>query len=274
VLTPAKEITHLAKSVIPLAKITALKMTSSAQSSHIGSALSVIEILSALYSAKKLTHEETGLDSIKIVFSKGHAAAGLYAVMHSLGYLTDPQIVSFCDDGSLIYGHVSHLVSPAIELSTGSLGHGLPFGLGIAKASKLNHQDATRVYVVISDGECDEGTTWESALLANQFELNNLCVIIDRNQIQSLGHTESILKLEPLRDKWESFGWNVLEVNGQDVNQITESIFEFNGPLCIIANTKKGAGVSFMEGQLAWHYKAPSRNELSSAIREIKSSQQ
>lgn len=265
------EVSHLAKSIIPGARITALRMTSTAQSSHIGSSLSAIEILSSLYSLKKLTHEITGSDSVSVVFSKGHAAAGLYAVMHCLEYLTDSQITSFCDDGSLLYGHVSHLVSPAIELSTGSLGHGLPFGLGLAQAAKLNNNFDKRIYVVISDGECDEGTTWESALIANQFKLDNLCVIIDRNYIQSLGNTENVLKLEPLGKKWMSFGWKTVDIDGQDIDQIINSLSEIDGPLCVIANTKKGAGVSFMEDQLAWHYKSPSIEELSSAIQEIKS---
>ena len=265
----ASEIAQLAKSVAPQSRITALKMTAAAQSSHIGSSLSAIEILATLYSYKLRSYSEHGQDSIKVVFSKGHASSGLYAVMHALGYLSDSEIASFCVDESLLYGHVSHLVSPAIELSTGSLGHGLPFGLGMAKAAKIQKNDQQRIYVVISDGECDEGTTWESALLANQLELTNLCVIIDRNYIQSLGHTESVLKLEPLKEKWVSFGWTTVEIDGQSIDEISKAIIDFSGPLCVIANTVKGAGVSFMEDQLAWHYKSPSSKDLESAISEI-----
>ena len=265
----ASEIAQLAKSVAPQSRITALKMTAAAQSSHIGSSLSAIEILATLYSYKLRSYSESDEDSIKVVFSKGHAASGLYAVMHTLGYLSDSEIESFCADESLLYGHVSHLVSPAIELSTGSLGHGLPFGLGMAKAAKIQMNDQQRIFVVISDGECDEGTTWESALLANQLELNNLCVIIDRNHIQSLGHTESVLKLEPLKEKWVSFGWTTVEIDGQSIDEITKAVINFNGPLCVIADTLKGAGVSFMENQLAWHYKSPSPKDLESAILEI-----
>ena len=141
--------------------------------------------------------------------------------------------------------------------------------MGLAQAAKLNKNLDKRIYVVISDGECDEGTTWESALIANQFKLDNLCVIIDRNNIQSLGNTENVLKLEPLGEKWKSFGWKTVDIDGQSVDQIINSISEIDGPLCVIANTRKGAGVSFMEDKLAWHYKSPSAEELSSAIQEI-----
>jgi transketolase len=259
----------LAESVARTARATAIKMTHASKASHIGSALSSIDILSCLYSMRKVERENGSVEIAKIVFSKGHATAGLYAVLHALGHLTDADIQSYCEDGSKFYGHTNHLASSEIELSTGSLGHGLPFAAGIALSFYLRKDVTTKTFVVISDGECDEGTTWETALIANQLNLKNLCVIIDRNFIQSLGATEDVLKLEPLADKWKSFGWNVAECNGNDVNELMDSLQTFEGPYCLIANTSKGAGVGFMENKLEWHYRSPNEAEAAAAIAEV-----
>ena len=259
----------LAESVARKARISAIEMTNRSKASHIGSALSSIDILSCLYSMKKAAEDLNPDLTPKIIFSKGHATAGLYAVLNVLGYITDDDIESYCKDGSKFYGHTNHLASSAIELSTGSLGHGLPFGAGVAWSAYLRNDFKTKTYVVISDGECDEGTTWETALIANQLNLKNLCVVIDRNFIQSLGATEDVLKLEPLAEKWRSFGWNVKECKGNDMNALLKALESFEGPTCLIANTSKGAGVSFMENKLEWHYKSPSDSEASSAISEI-----
>ena len=174
------------------------------------------------------------------------AAAGLYAVLHSLGLLNS-DLDDFCKDNSKIYGHINHLASSHISLSTGSLGHGLPFGVGIALANKLKKSNS-KVFVVISDGELNEGTTWESALFAGHHSLSNLVVVIDRNRIQSLGFTEDTLKLDPIDEKWQSFGWNTVEIDGHNYGEILDAaILETTKPLCVVANTIKGKGVTYME---------------------------
>jgi transketolase len=246
--------------------ISALEMTSSAKTSHIGSCLSVVDILSACLIIKSRIEPKS-----KVLLSKGHAAAALYACLHHLGELGSEALENFCSDGSSLYGHVNHFAADWIPLSTGSLGHGLPFSVGIASGKQMKKEEGN-VYVIISDGECNEGTTWESALIANKLRLDNLKVIIDRNQIQSLGRTEEVLPLEPLKDKWEAFGWTAHVIDGHDTEQILLRILEpAAGPVCVIADTVKGHGVQFMEGKLAWHYKSLSENELVEAKKQIES---
>lgn len=262
------KVVNLSKKISKDSRISILKMTSSAQVSHVGSCLSVVDILSSTFS---LYSSRRKIDSLELILSKGHAAAALYAVLDSLDFL-DSNLESYCKDESPIYGHINHKASERIPLSTGSLGHGLPFGVGVALASKLRQRDK-RIIVIISDGELNEGTTWESALLASHHNLSNLTVFIDRNRIQSLGDTEQILKLDPMAPKWQAFGWEVIEIDGHDHKLIFNSLQRTSDrPLCIIANTIKGKGVSFMENELKWHYKYASPDELELAIREIKES--
>ena len=169
-------------------------------------------------------------------------------------------------NGAPLGGHITSLGVKGVELSTGSLGHGLPYGVGIA-IGKKRAEITGKVFVVMSDGECDEGTTWESALLANHHNLDNLVVIVDRNRIQSLRSTEETLKLEPFAEKWQAFGWEVTEIDGHDYSQITESLSTKNSrPLVIIANTTKGKGIKFMENSVLWHYKSPSEDDLQVAL--------
>lgn len=240
-------------------------MTSRSQASHIGSCLSVIDLLAVTFSQKTLD-ESSGNN--EILLSKGHAAAGLYAVLDALGLLIYP-LESYCEDESQLYGHVNHHASSQIPLSTGSLGHGLPFAIGLALSNKKlgNNQ---KTIVIISDGELNEGTTWESALIAPQHELSELILIIDRNGIQSLGFTEETLRLNPIASKWENFGWDVIEIDGHDHAEILSAMCSMNKkPLCVIANTVKGKGVTFMEDSVKWHYKAPSIVEMNMALSEI-----
>lgn len=247
-------------------RIKALQMTSKAKSSHIGSCLSVIDILTVLFAMKKLSNEHF---QDQVILSKGHAAAALYAVLNTFGFL-ESNLEDFCTDNSKIYGHTNHLASNLIPLSTGSLGHGLPFGVGLAFATKLKRLNQ-KIFVVISDGELNEGTTWESALIAGHHKLSNLVVFIDRNQIQSMGFTESILKLDPIGNKWETFGWDVIEVDGHNFKELIDAVmFKSSKPLCVVANTVKGKGVDFMEGTLKWHYRSPDKDELINAIMQIK----
>jgi transketolase len=194
--------------------------------------------------------------------------AGTYAVLANSGYMSLEMLSNYGQNGSLLGGHVTHSNNDAITLSTGSLGHGLPYGIGIALSKKRKNLGG-KVFIVMSDGECDEGTTWESALLAFQFKLDNLFVIIDRNGIQSLAKTEDTLQLEPLADKWKAFNWEVETVDGHSHSQLEDALRASSGPKCIIANTIKGKGVSFMEDSVLWHYRPPSELELETALKEI-----
>ncbi len=259
-------------SLADFARVEVLKMTNRAGASHVGSALSVIDILAVLYGkvANVTPSNVNNPNRDTIILSKGHAATALYAILAIKGFIPTSWLEDYCQDGAQLGGHVTSRGVMGVELSTGSLGHGMPYGLGIAISHKrLGKQ--SRVFVVMSDGECDEGTTWESAMIANHLNLSNLLVIIDRNRIQSLGSTEDTLTLEPFAEKWRSFGWNVHEVDGHDFQEL-EAAFrqtEKNKPTCVIANTTKGKGVSFMENSVAWHYKSPNNSELITALAEI-----
>jgi transketolase len=247
-----------------------LEITFKAQSSHIGSAFSVVDILSVLYSgmANISPDNSTSVDRDYILLSKGHAAAALYSVLFESGFITKNELEDYCQNGSALGGHVTHQGKNGVELSTGSLGHGLPYGVGIAVGNKLSGLNS-KTYVIMSDGECDEGTTWESALMANQFELKNLVVVIDRNRIQSLSDTESTMALEPLADKWEAFNWNVTTIDGHSHAEFSKALSLEIGPHCIIANTTKGKGVSYMENEIVWHYRPPSQEDFLSAGIEL-----
>ena len=258
-----------------LSRISCLTMVHKSKAAHLGSSLSVIDILSVLLSecAKIDKNSPDSIDSDQVVISKGHAAAGTYAVLAHSGFFDVSILDTYCADGSLLSGHVTAGKIPGVPLSTGSLGHGLPFGIGLALARKTN-VDKPFVYVVMSDGECDEGTTWESALIANQFQLDNLVVIIDRNRHQSFGDTEKTLSLEPFAEKWKTFNWTVIQVDGHDHNDlktVLHSVRNQNSskPTIIICNTIKGKGVSFMEDQVVWHYRPPTDEQLASALVEL-----
>jgi transketolase len=265
------KIAFSAENLAKLARVEILKMTSYAKASHVGSALSVVDILSVLYvGGSNIT--PVNFDSVDrdiVLLSKGHAASALYSVLALQNFFPLSHLKNYCSNGALLGGHVTSSGLNGVELSTGSLGHGLPYGAGIA-LSRKRYMVEGKVFVVMSDGECDEGTTWESALLANHHNLNNLTVIIDRNRIQSLKDTESTLKLEPFKDKWEAFGWKVMMVDGHNYIALISAIEEdSDSPKIIIANTTKGSGVSFMENSVLWHYRSPNDAELDLAIREI-----
>jgi transketolase len=249
-------------------RIKSLKMTSRAKASHIGSCLSVADIFATIYSGVAKISAETVTDPARdrVLVSKGHVAAAYYATLESMGYIGARELESYCEDGALLGGHVSARVK-GVELSTGSLGHGLPYGVGLAIGLRRSFPH-TRVFVVMSDGELDEGTTWESALIANHHKLENLVVVVDRNYLQSFDSTENTLALEPLADKWRAFGWNVIECDGHDVEKLRDSLIQ-RGPLIVLATTVKGSGVSFMNNSVAWHYRSPSEEELSLALSEL-----
>ena len=252
----------------------AVTMTSLGNSSHIGSVLSISDILAVLYGSilKYKSNNPKWSKRDRFILSKGHAGAGVYAVLAESGFFSVEKLKTHYQDGSDLCGHVSHKGIPGVELSTGSLGHGLPVSVGMALAAKLNQQDH-RIFVLMSDGECDEGSNWEAILFSSHHKLDNLVAIVDRNQLQSIRSTEDTLALEPLADKWRAFGWNVIEVDGHNHDELLRV---FNGaeavrnkPLCVIANTIKGKGVSFMEGQTLWHYRSPQGDEYDAAILEL-----
>ena len=247
-----------------------IAMTSAANASHVASALSVIDILSVLYTGTAvITPENTeAADRDIVILSKGHAASALYTVLALQEFFPMDWLQNYCQDDASLGGHVTSKGVPGVELSTGSLGHGLPYGVGIAMARKMTGT-AGRVFVVMSDGECDEGTTWESAMIANHHNLDNLVVIVDRNRIQSLTFTEDTLKLEPFANKWEAFGWEARVVNGHDYNELTLAVTKSNSPVCVIAETTKGKGVGFMENSILWHYKSPSGSDVEKAFFQL-----
>lgn len=251
-----------------------LRMVHRSSASHIGSCLSVCDILAVLYGGiLRVDPARPDWEARdRLIMSKGHAAAALYAVLAEQGFFPLEWLESYCSNGSLLQGHVSHHV-PGVELSTGSLGHGLPVACGMALAAKrggLTH----RVCAILSDGELDEGSNWESILFAPQHGLDNLTVIVDYNKIQSFGPVKDVLELDPLAEKWRAFRWAVREIDGHDVDQIASAAgsvpFEAGRPSVVIAHTVKGKGVSFMEGKLAWHYRSPKDAELEQALAEIR----
>ena len=255
-------------------RISAVKATHVGKTSHVGSSLSMIDILSVIYGTSANVSVDTIDDPERdiVIVSKGHAAAGTYAVMANAGILPMEWLDDYCADGSRLGGHVTSVGVPGVELSTGSLGHGLPYGLGIALAAKRGSSDR-RIFVLMSDGECDEGTTWESALVAGHHGLDNIVVAVDRNRLQSLMDTELTLRLEPFADKWRAFGWDVRDVDGHDHDALIEAFSADSTipgkPRIVICNTTKGKGVSFMENQVAWHYRTPNVEQVAIANAEL-----
>ncbi len=239
-----------------------LNLTYKAKSSHIGSSLSIVEILVSLYfGVLKKTD--------KFILSKGHAALALYCVLFEKKIISKRNLDSYGSNGTILMNHASHKVR-GIEFSTGSLGHGLPVAVGKAiKFKSINKK--YKVFVLISDGELNEGTTWESLLFASHHKLDNLNIIIDYNKIQSLDFVNNVLGVEPLRKKLESFGCHVEITDGHSVLNIQKKLKKLskNKPKILIANTVKGKGISFMENNNLWHYKNPNKNQLIRALKEV-----
>ncbi|MGA3156492.1 MAG: transketolase [Steroidobacteraceae bacterium] len=252
----------------------AVEMTHLGKSSHVGSVLSMADIVAVLYGAvlRKDPARPDWAERDRFILSKGHAGAGIYAALAESGFFALSKLHTHYQDGSDLSGHVSHKGIPGVELSTGSLGHGLPVACGMAKAAQLDER-AHRVFCLLSDGECDEGTTWEAALFAAHHHLANLVVIIDYNKIQSLATVAETIGLEPFADKWRAFGWDVTEVNGHDHSQLHDALAAdaqiTDRPRCVIAHTTKGKGVSFMENSVLWHYRTPQGEEYARACAEL-----
>ena len=247
-------------------------MCSKGNSSHIGSVLSCADILSVLYSQILKINPSNPKDEYRdrFVMSKGHAGAGLYAVLSKMGFVDEKVLDTHYQNGSVLSGHVCHKNFPGIELSTGSLGHALPVSVGIALGVKLKGLKS-RVFCLMSDGELDEGSNWEAFLSAAHNNLSNLIAIIDRNRLQSIEDTEKTLILEPLSTKLKSFNWEVKSIDGHNHKELKEAFEKLSSdkPNIIIANTIKGKGVSFMENRIEWHYKSPDEDQLKMALNEI-----
>jgi transketolase len=251
----------------------ALQMVHRAKASHIGGVLSIADILSVLYSdILNVRSSDPQWDlRDRFILSKGHCCAGVYAALSLREFISSDEILTYAQDGSRLMSHISHKV-PGVEFSTGSLGHGLPFGVGKALAAKMKSKP-WRTFVLMSDGELDEGSNWEAFMFAAHHGLDGLVAIIDYNKLQSLTTVDNTLRLEPLRDKLEAFGWCVREVNGHDHHQIQEHLnaipWKVGTPSVLIAHTIKGKGVSFMENKVEWHYRSPSDTQLTAALDEI-----
>ncbi|MGN0349346.1 MAG: transketolase [Roseburia sp.] len=246
------------------------------KSGHLASAFSAVEILTALYFGDVMRYDQSNPDweeRDKLVLSKGHASLALYSVLKRIGYLSAEELNTFCQPGSLLGGEPKYGDIPGVEATTGSLGHGLSFAVGIAMANKLDRKDS-RVYVLLGDGECQEGSVWEAAMSASHHKLGNLTVILDRNKLQAMGDTEEIVKLNSLEEKWRGFGWSVQEQDGHNIEAMMEVLKKDREdakeqPRLIIANTIKGKGVSFMENVPIWHYRMPNEEELQLVKKEL-----
>ncbi len=251
----------------------AIRMIHIARASHLGSCLSMADILACLYGGvlRVSPADPSWPQRDRFILSKGHGAAILYAALAECGFFPVDELTTYCQSGSRLTGHATSGV-PGIELSSGSLGHGLPVACGMALAARREGL-GFRTFVLLSDGELDEGSNWEAILFAPQHRLDNLIVLVDYNKIQSFGSTKDVLDLDPLAEKFRAFRWAVKEVNGHDLRQLTETLnslpLEIDRPTVIIAHTIKGKGVSFMEDQLAWHYRSPSTEQVTSALKEL-----
>lgn len=257
----------------PLIRARTLRMVHRANASHVGGALSMADLLAVLYcdTLRVRPAEAQWPDRDRFILSKGHCGVGVYATLALRGFFPETELETYGRDGSRLMCHISHQV-PGVEFSTGSLGHGLPFGCGKALAAKRRGHN-WRVFVMLSDGELDEGSNWEAILFAPQHQLDNLVAIVDYNQIQSLGRVSDVLEIAPLAEKFRAFRWAVREVNGHHHRQIEEALatlpWEPGRPNCLLAHTVKGKGVDFMEDQLAWHYRSPDAAQLVEAERQL-----
>lgn len=236
-----------------------IEMTHLSGGSHIGAILSVADTIAVLYSdILRYKAEDPDWDGRdRLVMSKGHAGAALYAALAENGFILVEELKTHYQNGSRLSGHVSHHI-PGVDFSTGSLGHGLSVAVGMAYAAKKDHKDI-RVYAVLGDGECDEGSVWEAALIANHFRLNNLTVVVDHNKMQSMDYCEKTIELNSLAEKWKAFGWHTVEINGNSHVELKTAFGanNTNKPMVIVAHTTKGCGVPFMENDILWHYRFP-----------------
>lgn len=250
-----------------------VQMVHRVNASHVGGGLSMADLLAVLYDGvlKVDPSQPRGPERDRFILSKGHSCAALYAALALKGFFPVEELATFGQNGSRLMTHISHKV-PGVEFSTGSLGHGLGFGCGQALAARRRGRD-WRVFVMLSDGELDEGSNWEAILFAPQHRLDNLVALVDYNKIQSLGSVKEVLDLDPLADKFRAFRWGVKEIDGHDHEAIGATLrsapFEPGRPSCLIAHTVKGKGVDYMENQLLWHYRTPNAEQVRQALAQL-----
>lgn len=256
-----------------------VEMTHLSGGSHIGSIMSVADIVAVLYTdvLKYRSDDPEWTERDRFILSKGHAGASIYAALAEEGFFPVEELKTHYANGSRLSGHVSHHI-PGVDFSTGSLGHGLSVACGMAYASKKDGDDRHRIFVVLGDGECNEGSVWEAALFANHFRLSNLVAIVDHNRMQSLDFNENTLEIEDFASKWQAFGWNVIEIDGNNHDALKKAFkkaaenmrVEPHKPTVIVADTIKGYGVSFMENDILWHYRFPHDGwEYDNAVKEL-----
>lgn len=251
-----------------------IRMTGAAGSGHPGGSLSAADIVATLYFHQlKLNPEEPGwIDRDRFVLSKGHAAPVLYAALAEKGFFPKEELLTLRKMGSRLQGHPDRNLLPGVEMSTGSLGQGFSTSIGMALAGKLDEKDYG-VYVLLGDGECQAGIVWEAAMAAAHYQLDNLTCFLDLNGLQIDGPTKEVMSPEPLAEKWEAFGWHVIEIDGHDIGAILAALEERKAikeqPMIIIAKTVKGKGVSFMENQVGWHGQAPNPEQVEQALAEL-----
>jgi len=251
-----------------------VEMSHQAGTPHLGSAMSCVDILVAAYfgtvKINPKNPDDPGRD--RFILSKGHAASALYATLAERGFFSKDWLDSFAKHGSPLAEQPAPACAPGVELATGSLGHGLPVGIGMALAARIQQQ-SYRVFVVMSDGECNEGSVWEAAMFAPAQALERLAVVIDYNKWQATGRSNEVMMLSPLVKKWEAFGWSASEVDGHDLRALTQALSRVpdgsGKPVALIANTVKGKGVHFMEDDNNWHYRIPKAEEVEAARREL-----
>jgi transketolase len=269
-ITDISELKEIARKI----RVDVIKMTHAAGSGHPGGALSSAEIFSVLY-FNVMNHDPNNPeweDRDIFILSKGHSCPALYSALARSGYFPLEELLTLRKLGSRLQGHPDMLLLPGLEASTGSLGQGLSIAVGAALALKLDKKNS-RVYCLMGDGEMDEGQIWEAAMSASHYKLDNLCGIVDRNRLQIDGFTKDVMDYEPLEKKWESFGWNVITVDGHDISALIKAFERAkavkNKPTVIIADTIKGKGVSFMENVAIWHGQAPNDEEMKKALNDL-----
>lgn len=265
-----RDLQHIANRI----RISSLQMVHRAKLGHPGGDLSASDILATLYFGVLRVNPERPDDPQRdrFILSKGHCSAALYSTLAEAGFFPHSDLTSYCQPLSRFNGHPDRNKVPGVEANTGPLGHGLPIAVGTALAAKMDRA-AWRTFVLTGDGELQEGSNWEAAMAASQYRLDNLTVIVDRNRIQQGDRTENTIRLEPLARKWESFGWSVREVDGHDhealLRCLSSTPFSSGSPSCLIANTTKGRGVSFIEDRPEWHHRVPTDDELRRAVAEL-----
>ena len=250
-----------------------------ARAAHLASSFSVIDLLFVLYCKGVINYDLENPwqeERDRLILSKGHACLALYVVLNEIGMITDEEINSLCQPGSHLGGEPKLGAASGIEASTGSLGHGLSFGVGIALACKMNKYN-NKIYVILGDGECQEGSVWEAVMSAVNFKLDNLVVIVDDNRLQAMDSVEAIMGIQSWRNKWEAFGFEVTEIDGHNLQEIEKAFLDMqiNGkPKLVISHTIKGNGISFMEEVPIWHFRMPNKEELEIVKRELEISEE